>query len=225
MAMRAFRGIAVGLLLALTASAATAQSTRHFRNSWFWGAKGGAMLYQVQSVNGTAFAPTAGIDWLITRTHGGLYVAYDYAFFNEQVLVNDSVGPTAFTPTGRPVTLKDMHRWTMLGMLFPMPSRALQPYLGLGFELAYIPTAEPQGAYSNRLQQDLVLNTISTFRASASPHMMLGLQWRLPMVSVFAQANATSAQQNFFLYTGSRFRTMIEGGVRYNIGSSIDPMR
>ena len=223
--MRAFRGIAVGLLLALTAGAATAQSTRHFKNSWFWGAKGGAMLYQVQSQTSTALAPTAGIDWFITRTHGGLYVAYDYAFLNESVLVNDSVGPTAFTPTGRPVNLKDMHRWTMLGMLFPLQSYRIQPYLGLGFELAYIPTAEPQGAYANRLQQDLVLSTISTFRASASPHAMFGVQWRLPMFSAFVQANATSAQQNFFLYTGSRFRTMVEGGLRYNAGSSIDPMR
>lgn len=223
--MRAFRGIAVVLLLASSASVATAQPSRHFKNSWFWGAKGGAMLYQVQSATGTALAPTVGIDWMITRTHGGLYVAYDYAFFNESVLVNDSVGPTQFTPTGRQVNLKDMHRFTMLGMLFPIPSYRLQPYVGLGFSLAYIPTAEPQGAYSSRLQQDLVLSTISQFRASASPHVMLGLQWRLPMLSAFGQASATSASQDFFLYTGSRWRTMLEGGVRYNIGSSIDPMR
>jgi len=223
--MRAFRGIAVGLLLALDVSAAAAQSTRHFKDSWFWGAKGGAMMYQVQSVNGTALAPTAGLDWLITRTHGGLYVAYDYAFFNEAVLVNDSVGPTAFTPTGRQVNLKDMHRWTMLGMLFPIPSYRMQPYVGFGFSLSYIPTAEAVGTYASRLQQDLVLNTISTFRASASPHVMLGLQYRLPMISVFGQANATSASQNFFLYTGSRWRTMLEAGARYNIGSAIDPMR
>ena len=223
--MRAYRGIAVGLLLALDVSASAAQSTRHFKDSWFWGAKGGAMLYQVQSVNGTALAPTAGIDWLITRTHGGLYVAYDYAFLNEAVLVNDSVGPTAFTPTGRQVNLKDMHRWTMLGMLFPIPSYRLQPYVGFGFSLSYIPTAEAVGTYSSRLQQDLVLNTISTFRASASPHVMLGFQYRLPMISVFAQGNATSASQNFFFYTGSRWRTMLEAGARYNVGSAIDPMR
>lgn len=183
------------------------------------------MFYNVQSAQGIALAPITGGDWLITRTNGGLYVAYDYAFFNQQVLVNDSVGPTAFSVDGRPVDLSGMHRFTMLGMLFPMPSYRLQPYVGLGASLSYIGGAEAQGAYANRLQQDLVLSTIAEFRSSASPMAMLGMQWRLPLISAFAQASATQASSNFFLYTGNRWRTTVEGGVRYNIGSSIDPMR
>lgn len=222
--MRAFRGFAVAALLALDVSAVAAQSTRHFKDSWFWGVKGGGMLYQVQS-DAAALAPTTGIDWLITRTNGGLYVAYDYAFFNQTVVVNDSVGPTAFSVDGRTVDLKGMHRMTIAGMLFPMPSYRLQPYVGLGASLSYVANAEPRGAYASRLQQDLVLATIQDFRAVASPLFMLGMQWRLPMISAFGQATATQASPNFFLYTGARWRTALEGGIRYNIGSSIDPMR
>lgn len=223
--MRAFRGIAVVALLAIDVGVAAAQSTRHFKDSWFWGVKGGALFYNVQSRQGITMAPMVGGDWLITRTNGGLYVAYDYSFFNESVLVNDSVGPTAFSVDGRQVNLSGMHRLTMLGMLFPMPTYRLQPYFGLGAALSYIGGAEAQGAYASRLQQDLVLSTIAEFRSSASPVAMLGLQWRLPLLSAFAQASATQASSNFFLYTGNRWRTSVEGGVRYNIGSSIDPMR
>jgi len=223
--MRSFRGVAVAALLALDVSAAAAQSTRHFYDSWFWGLKGGAMFYQVQSVQGTAIAPGVGLDWMITRTHGGLYVAYDQSFLTDQVALNDSVGPTAFTPNGRLVDLNGMRRFTMLGMLFPMPSYRFQPYFGLGGQLSYIARAEPQGSFANRVQQDLVLSTITQFRACTTPLVMLGLQWRLPMVSAFVQGTAVPANDNFFLFTGTAWRSTAEAGLRYNIGSSIDRMR
>jgi len=54
---------------------------------------------------------------------------------------------------------------------------------------------------------------------------MAGLQMRLVRFSVFGQATASPANSNFFLYTGSNWRTTVEGGMRYNIGSSIDRMR
>lgn len=224
--MRWFRGFAVAAVLALDVGAAAAQSTRHFKDSWFWGMKGGGMFYQVQSDPNGSLAPLAGLDWVITRTNAGLYVSYDYVYFNQaSVLVNDSVGPTAFSPAGRQVDLYSMHRLMLLGMLFPMPAYRLQPYFGLGASLNYIGGATARGAYANRTQQDLVLSTITEFRAAASPTAMIGLQWRLPFVSAFGQATATQAQQNFFLYNGSRWRTSVEGGLRYNIGSSIDRMR
>lgn len=226
MAMRSFRGFAIAAVLALDVSVAAAQSTRRFTDSWFWGVKGGGTFYQVQSDPNGSLAPLAGLDWMITRTNGGLYVSYDYAYFNQAaVLVNDSVGPTAFTPTGREVDLYSMHRVMLLGMLFPMPSYRIQPYAGLGASLNYIGGATARGTYANRTQQDLVMATITEFRASVSPTAMVGLQLRLPFVSAFGQATATQAQQNFFLYTGSRWRTSVEGGLRYNIGSSIDRMR
>jgi hypothetical protein len=46
--------------------------------------------------------------------------------------------------------------------------------------------------------------------------------------SVFGQAVASPAQQGFFLYNsngGQSFNVSLEGGVRWNFGSSIDRVR
>ena len=46
--------------------------------------------------------------------------------------------------------------------------------------------------------------------------------------SVFGQAVASPAQQKFFLYNingGQAFNLSLEGGIRYNFGSSIDKVR
>src|SRR3954464_6139305 len=111
--MRAIRAFAVVALVALDVSAAAAQSTRHFKDSWFWGAKGGATYYQVQS-SPNAIVPMAGADWLITRTRGGLYVSFDYSIFhNDTVFVNDSLSPIDTVP--RQVLLSGLRRFTMAG--------------------------------------------------------------------------------------------------------------
>src|SRR3954471_6884419 len=96
---RSIRVLAVITLVALHASAAAAQPTRHFKDSWFWGVKGGAMGFQVASDPtpdnpierfwGGPVAPLVGLDWMITRTNGGLYVSYDHSIFQEAVFVND----------------------------------------------------------------------------------------------------------------------------------------
>ena len=55
-----------------------------------------------------------------------------------------------------------------------------------------------------------------------------GLQVRMTQFSVFGQAVASPAQQGFFLYNangGQSFNISLEGGVRYNFGSSIDRVR
>jgi hypothetical protein len=51
---------------------------------------------------------------------------------------------------------------------------------------------------------------------------------RLTQFSVFGQAVASPTQQSFFLTTpnnGSAVSFALEGGVRYNFGSSIDRVR
>ena len=223
--MRAIKALAVAALVAVDVSAAAAQSTRHFHDSWFWGAKGGAMMYQVQSNQGGGLAPMAGADWLITRKHGGLYVAGDYTIFNEQVFVNDSINPIDVTPGGRPTDLKDMFRFTFAGMLFPLESQRFIPYLGMGMALSSIVGANAQGTYVNRTQENLVLNTIQNFKTTVQPNFILGAQLRVPLISVFGHATISRSNNTFFLYTNPGWRMTLETGVRYNIGSSIDPMR
>jgi hypothetical protein len=182
--MRVIRALAVAALVALDVRAATAQPTRNFKDSWFWGIKGGALGYQVISDTtpdnpferawGGPVAPVVGIDWMITRTRGGLYVSYDHSIFTQFVFVNDSSGPIDFTPGGRPVVIKDMRRFTMAGLLFPMQSYFMHPYVGFGATLSHIAKATPQGTYTNPArQQPLVEGTIQQFRSVALPALAL----------------------------------------------------
>jgi hypothetical protein len=222
--MRAIRVLAVAALMSLGVSAASAQTTRHFENSWFWGVKGGLLSYQVFS-DTSAFTWMAGGDWMITRKKGGLYVAYDHSFLGlDSVFVNDSLSPLDTAP--RVVHLRGLRRFTFSGVLFPFDNDRLYPYIGAGVTLSAIASAEPQGQYRNGTQQNLVLNTVATFKSVAAPTFMIGTQLRLPFLpSAFIQATATPASNNFFLFMGQGWRTTVEAGARYNAGSSIDEMR
>lgn len=221
--MRSIRVLAVAALVALDVSAAAAQSTRGFKDSWFWGVKGGAMMYQVMSDPGGSLAPLGGVDWLITRTNGGLYASFDESFFDQWVFVSDSVSPLDTVP--RQVNLSGMRRFSLVGMLFPLQTRFVHPYVGLGVAMHHIASAEAVGTYRNNTQANLVESTIQQYRSSASPLFMIGAQLKLPLISVFAQATTTAADRNFFLFTGSNWRSTGEAGIRYNVGSSIDRTR
>ena len=223
--MRAIRAVAVAALVIFDVSAATAQSTRHFHDSWFWGLKGGAMAYQVQSDANGGLAPMAGADWLITRKHGGLYVAGDYTVFSEQVFVNDSINPIDVTPGGRATDIEDMIRFTFAGMLFPLESQRFSPYIGMGIALSSIIGTNAQGTFVNRTQENLVLTTIQTFKTTLQPNLIAGAQLRLPFLSVFGHTTVTRANNTFFLFTRPSWRMTFETGVRYNMGSSIDRLR
>lgn len=221
--MRAIRALAVVALVAVDVSAAAAQSTRHFRDSWFWGLKGGALSYQVQS-DPAGLSPMVGADWLITRKTGGLYVSFDHSFFKrDSVFVNDSVSPLDTVP--RTIILSGMRRFTLAGMLFPLDNQRIHPYIGLGGTLSSIAKATPIGTFRNTTQENLVLSTVNQFKAVASPVVILGTQLRFPLVSGFGQLTASPTNNRFFLFTRSGWRTTAEFGLRYNIGSSIDRMR
>ena len=242
--MRAFRALAViATLVTVDATAASAQVARGFKDSWFWGLKGGGLMYSSYAEAYPDIAPMAGADWLITRSKGGLYAAFDYAFFNTTVVVNDSVhpddacGPGATIRTScRNVYVNDMRRFTLAGMLFPLQTRLVQPYIGFGVALNHISDAEADeaayaqdfpdlGPYRNQLQFELVQATIQTYRTSTTPLFMAGTQLRLPLVSAFAHVTASPAHTNFLLSNARPFRLTLEIGARYNAGTSIDRMR
>jgi hypothetical protein len=224
--MRAYRRLTIAALLLLNVGAAGAQASRGFKDSWFWGVKSGLLNYQVvnDSVAKSPFALLGGGDWLITRTNGGLYVSFDYSFFSaDSVFVNDSISPLDTVP--RVVQLNGLRRITVAGMLFPMQTYRMHPYMGFGFTLSHIASAEAQGTYRNATQRNLVLSTLQFFRSTANPVVILGTQLRLPLASAFVQVSASPATDNFFLYTGNGWRTTFEAGLRYNVGTSIDRLR
>ncbi len=222
--MRAIRALAVAALVALNVGAAAAQSTRDFKDSWFWGVKGGAMFYQVQSDPDGSLSPMGGMDWLITRTKGGLYASFDHLFTQSKyVFVNDSVSPLDSVP--RTVRLNGMRRFTLAGMFFPLQSYFLHPYFGVGATISHIAKVEPEGTFRTPQQEDIVVFTIEQFRATAAPVVILGAQMQLKLFSVFGQATASPAHSRFFFFTGNNWRSSFEFGARINAGSSIDRLR
>jgi hypothetical protein len=132
------------------------------------------------------------------------------------------------------VALDGMRRFTLAGMLFPLQTKWLQPYIGFGVGVHHIADAEPDTAayvadfgvpYRSRTQFELVAATIQTFRTSMAPMVIMGTQLRLPLISVFGQATASPAHTNFLLSNHRPYRLTLEVGARYNAGSSVDRMR
>jgi len=214
---------AIGLA-ALLPTLSAAQGGRQFKDAWFWGVKGGGMLYSSASTENSA-APLVGAEWLITRTRGGLYVSFDQAFLTTTGSFLDREPDSTFQ---RNVALKNMRRFSIAAMVFPMRSARYHPYFGVGMALNQIAAATAQGAFLNSGRYQLALDSVQSKKTSFTPTFIGGLQLRMAPFSVFGQAIASPSQQNFFLYNanGSQaFNLSLEGGIRYNVGSSIDRIR
>jgi hypothetical protein len=214
---------AIGLA-ALLPRPGAAQAGRQFKDAWFWGIKGGGMLYSSASTE-NSFAPMAGAEWMITRSRGGLYVAFDQAFLTTMGSFQDRDPDSTFT---RYVSLKNMRRFTIAAMVFPLQSARLHPYFGLGLGLHQIGAAEFQGSFINPARYQVARDSLQTKKTSFSPILIGGLQARMQPFSIFGQAVASPAQKDFFLYSASgsqSFNFSLEGGIRYNFGSSIDRVK
>jgi opacity protein-like surface antigen len=211
--------IAMAIVVALPAIS-SAQHGRQFKNSWFWGVKGGGFA---MADSGQAYrqAPLAGIDWLITRTHGGLYVSGGQSFFNQQTFtLRDRTAPL---DSGlRVVDLKNLRKLDVAVMGFPGEHLRFHPYVGAGFALAQVATASARGPFANVSQLNDADAVIQDERVGFSPLVIMGGQYRMRRFSVFGQATASPAQKNFLLYNGRPFNFSYEFGLRYNVGSSID---
>src|SRR5690242_4237867 len=84
--MRTIRAlVAAAAVVVALPSIAAAQHGRQFKDAWFWGIKGGGLTF---ADSGAAYktAPYAGIEWLITRTRGGLYISAGEAFLKSKTL-------------------------------------------------------------------------------------------------------------------------------------------
>src|SRR5437016_3872137 len=91
--MRSIRALATAAILAATLPlVAGAQRGRQFKDAWFWGVKGGGFTY-ADGGGKYQLAPLGGGEWLITRTHGGLYVSLSQAFMSTTTTF--PAGPTA----------------------------------------------------------------------------------------------------------------------------------
>ena len=223
--MRLLRVLTAAIgLAALLPKPSTAQAGRQFKDAWFWGVKGGGVLYSSASTS-NSLAPLVGAEWLITRTRGGLYVSFDQAFLTTTGSFLDRDPDSTFQ---RNVALKNLRRFSIAAMVFPMQSPRYHPYAGFGMVLNQIGSASAQGAFLNSGRYAIALDSVQSKKTSFTPMLVGGLQVRMMPFSVFGQAIASPAQPGCFLDNasgGQSFNISLEGGIRYNFGSSIDRIR
>jgi len=217
--MRLLRSPLLGLaLLASLPTIGSAQAGRLFKDSWFWGAKTGVMSYSTRAVE-NAVAPLVGGEWLITRTRGALYVSYDQTFFNNDAAVDDALSAGGL----RLVGIDDMRRVTFAALAFPKNWLGIRPYGGLGMALNFIQEATPRGTFESAAQMNAIGATVEDRRTRASVLLMAGVQLQYSRWSVFGQGTMMPAHATFLIDGRSTY--FLEGGIRYNIGSSIERIR
>jgi hypothetical protein len=216
--MRISRALTIATAIAVALPSISAAQRDTFRDSWFWGVRAGGMSVG-EGNGGTTQAPLVGVDWMITRQHGGLYVSAGQAFFSQQTFT----AADPFSPDSglRAINLKNARRLDVAIVGFPGEHIKWHPYAGLGFTLLDVADADPQGPFSTVDQLNAAEATIQANKAAFSPMGMVGVQYRMTRFSVFGQATVNSASQNFLLSNGRSWNFSYEFGLRYNVGSSI----
>ena len=203
-------------VVAIVPATGLTQPNVNFKDSWFWGVKGGVISFSTATVDGRV-EPVFGGEWLLTRTQGGLYVSFDQSMFDASSALEDTTGAS------HAVTISDMRRLTVAAMAFPLFFDAgfasIRPYAGAGFALAFIQSAALAGAAptDSILEKD-VNNRLEEERDRAAPVLILGLQFQLGRLALFAQGTAMPAEAKFFL--NGRTTLFAEAGLRFNAGSS-----
>ena len=209
--MRTFRWMLA--CAALVPAVASAQADRDFRNSWFWGAKAGVSSFSTMTTK-NKIAPLVGGEWLITRSKFGLYLAYDHSIYDATAGIADMSG-NAFM-----IDIRNLRRITAAGLMFPKAYGFIRPYAGLGASLNFISRASSVDRFSNPGDQQIIDDEIAERRDRASFLLMGGVQTQYKRVAPFGQVTMQPSQQRFLL--GERPLFIFEGGVRINLGSSIE---
>jgi len=209
--------IILAAVFVMPAATVSAQRAGNFENSWFWGAKGGLNTFTTTG-SGRASVPTWGIDWLITRSRGGLYVSADQSFFSRSLTAVDAASPSGT----RQIKIRDMRRADFAGVVFPGNFGPMRPYAGVGAAVSIIASAiaqpdsiggSPRQSFSDRTEKQ---------RSRASLLMMAGAQFQVNRTAFFVQETVLPSGADFLVRSAMSF---FEVGVRYNFGSSIEGPR
>jgi hypothetical protein len=206
---------ALGALVAFVPRAAEAQPDRAFENAWFWGAKAGVMQFWTPSVS-HAPAPMFGLDMLITRRRAALNVSYDMGFFDETSTYPEYDAAGVSTGTTGVARIEDIRRFQATLLAFPKRFGGLRPYAGVGLGVNVVRRAT---SLSGNPAAD-AQTSIEDVRSRGAIHFTGGLMGQYRRVSLFGQATLMPARNRSFFNNAETI--FVEGGVRYNIGSSRD---
>jgi hypothetical protein len=213
--MQKLRAVAVALVAILVVSAsADAQVRRNFDNSWFWGFKSGINTFAVPG-GGNTSTVDLGIDWVITRSKGGLYVSGNQSVFERDVEVFDAASNSG----SRTVRINDMRRITFAGLAFPKHFGGITPYGGIGYTIAVLGDARVFVDSVNTFPTNAFLDQVESRRSRSSLLGIAGVQIQTKRAAIFAQETLLPSTPNFLIRSVMSF---FEFGVRWNFGSSID---
>lgn len=221
--MKAIRSLAAAVALCtLLPVVAQAQGFRPFQDSWFWGLKGGGTFTQSPSKSNVT-SGMVGVDWLITRQRGGLYLSFDQSFLTQSAILADSVDAG---DSNSAVTLKDLRRLTVMLMGYPGDWERVHPYVGVGMIYNQVGNVTPVGGYTSQDQYNLAQKIIAQYKSVFAPGLLAGVQMQVRNAALFVQAMTWQGNRSFFLSSASNaFNGSIEAGIRYNFGSSIEADR
>jgi hypothetical protein len=213
--MQKLRAVAAVLVATMVASAsASGQGMRNFDNSWFWGFKTGVTSFSAAGHGNTSTADF-GIDWMITRVKGGLYVSGNQSIFQRDVEVNDQASTTG----QRTVRVNDLRRLSFAAVAFPKHFGGITPYGGLGYMIAVLGDARVGIDSANTFPNNAFFDNVDQARSRGSVLGMLGVQVQTKRAAIFAQETMLPSNRGFLF---SSVLSFFEFGVRYNFGSSID---
>ena len=207
--------IAALLTAAVVPASASAQRVRDFEDSWFWGVKAGVSTF-APTFGESESALTYGADWMITRTHGALYVSLDETNFTSRSAVFDPSSDENF----RPVEVENLHRVGVAALVFPKQFGRFRPYGGLGLSVNVLGSARPLvGALEDtNAIDDVVFDRIDERRSQAALLGMLGVQAHFSRAAFFVQASVEPSSSRFLL--GDTSLGFFEAGIRYNFSGS-----
>ena len=213
--MQKHRAVVVALVATLVVSAsANAQGMRDFDNSWFWGFKSGVNTFSVPG-HGNTSTVDFGVDWVITRTKGGLYVSGNQSVFQRDL---EFLDPTSNTGQ-RTVRVNDMRRITIAGLVFPKHFGGITPYGGLGYTIAVLGDARVFVDSANTFPNNAFLDEVESERSRGAVVAIGGVQIQARRLALFAQETIVPSNSSFLFRSVLNF---FEFGVRLNFGTSID---
>jgi hypothetical protein len=213
--MQKLRAVAVALVATIVVSAsANAQEMKNFDNSWFWGFKSGINTFSVPG-HGNTSTVDLGVDWVITRTKGGLYVSANQSVFERDLEFFDATSTTG----QRTVRVNDMRRITLAALGFPKHFGGITPYAGVGFMIAVLGDARVFVDSANTFPTNAFLDEVENERSRSSAIGMAGVQIQTRRAAIFAQETLVPSNNTFLFRSVLNF---FEFGIRINFGSSID---
>jgi len=213
--MQKLRAVAVAMVATLVVSAsANAQGVRNFDNSWFWGFKSGVNTFAAPG-HGNTSTVDLGIDWLITRSRGGLYVSGNQSIFQRSVEVPDATARR----NERTVLVNDLRRISLAGVAFPKHFGGITPYGGVGYTIAVLGDARIVVDSADTFPNNAFFDNVESRRSRGAVFGMAGIQIQTKRAAIFAQETLLPSNTNFMF---SSVLSFLEFGVRYNFGSSID---